>query len=114
MAGPRPFGITLVAVLAWLSGAAQIVDAIIGMLGGGGRSWVGLAVGILTIVVSLGLFRAHPTARIVMAVFFVLGLAVGVWSLLLSPYIWIPMFTALFALIGLGLLFTRRANAFFR
>ena len=114
MAGNRPGGVTLVAVLAWISGAVQIVDATFGLLGGRGLSaWIPLAVGILTIAVSLGLFRGTEVARIIMAVVFVLNLAVGVWALFISPFIWIPLFTALTGLIGLLLLFSRRANAFF-
>ena len=34
MAGERPVGVTLVAVIAWIIGAIQIVDAIFGLLGG--------------------------------------------------------------------------------
>ena len=114
MAGKRPGGVTLVAVLAWISGAVQIVDATFGLLGGRGLSaWIPLAVGILTIAVSLGLFRGTGVARIIMAVVFVLNLAVGVWALFISPFIWIPLFTALTGLVGLLLLFSRRANAFF-
>jgi len=115
MAGERPGGVTLVAVLAWISGAVQIVTAIFGLLGGQGlSSWIALALGIVTIAVSLGLFRGTRVARIIMAVVFVLDLAVGVWALFISPFIWIPLFTAATALIGLLLLFSRRANAFFR
>lgn len=111
----RPSGVTLVAVLAWITGAIQIVDGVVGLLSGqGGGAWVALVVGIVTIAVSLGLFRGNRTARTVMAVVFVLNIAVGVWALILSPYIWIPLTTAALALIGLALLFTRRANAFFR
>jgi CHASE2 domain-containing sensor protein len=111
----RPFGVTLVAVIAWLSGAIQIVDAVIDLLGGTkGRGWIALAIGILTIAVSLGLFRGRNVARVIMAVVFVLNIAVGAWALFVSPYIWIPFFTFLLALIGLVLLFTRRANDFFR
>ena len=50
----------------------------------------------------------------IMAVVFVLNLAVGAWALFISPFIWIPLLTAVIALVGLLLLFTRRANAFFR
>ena len=115
MAGNRPGGVTLVAVLAWIIGAVQIVNAIFGLLGGQGlSSWIALAIGIITIAVSLGLFRGTSVARIIMAVVFVLNLAVGVWALFISPFIWIPLLTAVIALIGLLLLFSRRANAFFR
>jgi hypothetical protein len=115
MARGRPFGVTLVAVIAWLSGAIQIINAVLALLGGaGGRGWIALAIGILTIAVSLGLFRGRNAARVIMAVVFVLNIAVGAWALFVSPYIWIPFITFLLALIGLVLLFTRRANAFFR
>jgi len=115
MATQRPGGVTLVSVIAWISGAVQIVHAVFGLIGGQGTAaWIALAIGILTIAVSLGLSRGTNVARIIMAAVFTLNVAVGVWALLISPFIWIPLFTALLALIGLLLLFTRRANAYFR
>ena len=44
-----------------------------------------LIIGILTIAVSLGLFRGSNVARIIMAVVFALNLVVAVWALVISP-----------------------------
>jgi len=115
VAGSRPIGVTVVAVLAWITGAVQIAGAVVALIFSGGFSeWIALALGVLTIAVSLGLSRGTSVARIIMATVFVLDVAVGVWALFLSPYIWIPLSTAVLGLVGLGLLFSRRANEFFR
>ena len=78
MAGPRPGGVTLVAVLAWISGALQILTGILILFGGQGGgaavAWVAIIIGIITIIVSLGLFRANNAARIIVAIVFALNL----------------------------------------
>ena len=48
--------------------------------GTGTNAWWVLIIGILTIAVSLGLFRGNNTARIIMAVVFTLNLVVAVWA----------------------------------
>jgi len=117
MAGQRPLGVTLVAVIAWISGALNIIGGIIQMFPGGDNFAAGvwaLIIGIVTIVVSLGLFRGSNGARIVVTIVFVLNL-LGAFFLLFSPFtFWSALFSALFAIIGLVLLYTRSANAFFR
>lgn len=115
MAGQRPGGVTLVAVIAWISGAVQIIGAVISLIAGGGaNAWVALIVGILTIAVSLGLFRGNNVARILMALLFVLNLVVAVWAIVIGVSIWSAIITGLLAAIGLAILFSSRANAFFR
>ncbi|GAA1668214.1 hypothetical protein [Microbacterium lacus] len=115
MAGQRPGGVTLVAVIAWISGAVQIIGAVISLLaGGGGNAWVALIVGILTIAVSLGLFRGNNVARILLAILFVLNLVVAVWALVIGVSVWSAIITGILAIIGLAILFSSRANAFFR
>lgn len=115
MAGPRPGGVTLVAVIAWISGAVQIIGAVISLIAGGGsNAWIALIVGILTIAVSLGLFRGNNVARILLAILFVLNLAVAVWAIVLGVNIWSAIITGILAIIGLVILFSSRANAFFR
>ncbi len=114
MAGERPGGVTLVAVIAWISGAVQIIGAVIGLIAGAGtNAWVGLALGILTIAVSLGLFRGNNIARIIMAIVFALNLVVAVWALVVGFNVWSAIITGILAIIGLAFLFSARANAFF-
>lgn len=115
MAGQRPGGVTLVAVIAWISGAVQIIGAVISLFaGGGGNAWVALIVGILTIAVSLGLFRGNNVARILLAILFVLNLVVAVWAIVIGVSVWSAIVTGILAIIGLAILFSSRANAFFR
>ena len=114
MAGQRPTGVTIVAVLAWISGAVQIIGAVIGLLAGAGiDAWVALAIGILTIAVSLGLFRGTNAARIIMAILFVLNLVVAVWAIVIGVNFWGAVIAGILAVIGLVFLFSPKANAYF-
>ncbi len=95
--------------------SGQIIGAVISLLaGGGGNAWVALIVGILTIAVSLGLFRGNNVARILLAILFVLNLVVAVWALVIGVSVWSAIITGILAIIGLAILFSSRANAFFR
>ncbi|MET0780167.1 MAG: hypothetical protein ABWZ16_01440 [Microbacterium sp.] len=114
MAGERPVGVTIVAVIAWIIGAIQIVGAILALIAGAGAdAWAVLIVGILTIAVSLGLFRGSNVARIIMAVVFTLNLVVAVWILVLGVDFWDQVIAAVLAIIGLVFLFSKKASAFF-
>ncbi|WP_308797683.1 hypothetical protein [Agromyces silvae] len=117
MAGQRPVGVTVVAVIAWISGALNILGGVIQMFPGGDNFAAGvwaLIIGIVTIVVSLGLFRGSNAARIVVTIVFVLNL-LSAFFLLFSPFtLWSAAISALLAGIGIALLYTRPANVFFR
>lgn len=114
MAGERPVGVTIVAVIAWIIGAVQIIGAILALIAGAGfDAWVVLIVGILTIAVSLGLFRGNNVARIIMAVVFVLNLLVAVWAIVIGVDFWDQVIAAVLAIIGLIFLFSAKANAYF-
>ena len=114
MAGERPVGVTIVAVIAWIIGAIQIVSAILALIAGAGiDAWAVLIIGILTIAVSLGLFRGNNTARIIMAVVFTLNLIVAVWAIIIGVDFWDQIIAAVLAIVGLVFLFSARANAFF-
>ena len=114
MAGERPVGVTIVAVIAWIIGAIQIVGAILALIAGAGiDAWVVLIIGILTIAVSLGLFRGTNAARIIMAVVFTLNLIVAVWAIVLGVDFWDQIIAAILAIVGLVFLFSAKANAFF-
>jgi len=114
MAGERPVGVTIVAVIAWIIGAIQIIGAILALIAGAGiDAWAVLIVGILTIAVSLGLFRGSNAARIIMAVVFTLNLVVAVWAIVIGVDFWDQIIAAVLAIIGLVFLFSAKANAYF-
>ncbi|WP_394551959.1 hypothetical protein ACDF64_13930 [Agromyces sp. MMS24-JH15] len=115
MAGARPGGVTLVAIIAWISGALQILSGLFQVLPGGDNFGVGvwaIVLGIITIVVSLGLFRGSNTARIIVTVIFVVNIATSIWLMFAGAF-WTGLFSAILPAIGLGLLWTRRASEFF-
>lgn len=114
MAGQRPVGVTIVAVIAWIIGAIQIVGGILAIIAGGGfPAWIVLIVGIITIAVSLGLFRGNNTARIIMAVVFVINLLLAIWAIIMGVDFWDQVVAGLLAVIGLVFLYSRKASAFF-
>ena len=116
MAQNRPFGVTLVAIIAWLTGAWQILVGSFSILPGGTSIGAGpfvIIVGILIILVSLGLFGGSNVARILTAILFVINLA-GAVLLMFQGHIWQGIGGAILPLIGLGLLFSARANEFFK
>jgi glucose dehydrogenase len=115
MAGERPVGVTIVAVIAWIIGAIQIVGGILAVIAGAGfNAWAVLIVGILTIAVSLGLFRGNNTARIIMAIVFTLNLIVAVWAIVIGVDFWDQVVAGALAIIGLVFLFSKKASAFFQ
>ena len=115
MAGERPVGVTIVAVIAWIIGAIQIVGAILALIAGAGfDAWVVLIIGILTIAVSLGLFRGSNTARIIMAIVFALNLIVAVWAIVIGVDFWDQVIAGALAIVGLVFLFSKKASAFFQ
>ena len=89
VAGPRPGGVTLVAVLAWISGALQILTGVLILFGGQGGgaavAWVAIIIGIITIIVSLGLFRGNNAARIIVAIIFALNLISAIITMFAYP-----------------------------
>jgi glucose dehydrogenase len=115
MAGERPVGVTIVAVIAWIIGAIQIVGAILALIAGAGfDAWVVLIIGILTIAVSLGLFRGSNIARIIMAIVFTLNLIVAVWAIVIGVDFWDQVIAGALAIVGLVFLFSKKASAFFQ
>ncbi len=115
MAGERPVGVTIVAVIAWIIGAIQIVGAILALIAGAGfDAWVVLILGIITIAVSLGLFRGNNTARIIMAIVFTLNLIVAVWAIVIGVDFWDQVIAGALAIVGLVFLFSKKASAFFQ
>jgi hypothetical protein len=121
MAGNRPGGVTLVAVLAWISGAVNIIAGILLLIAAimaPAALWFGLvqlALGIITIVVSVGLLRGSSTARLVVTIVFVLDLLSALFVIFFQQaQVWSGVVSGVVVVIGLILLWTRRAGDFFR
>ena len=121
MAGTRPGGVTLVSILAWISGVLQVITGIVLLLTPVTgtplviAAWVGIVLGIITIAVGLGLWRGSPIARIIATVVFVLNLINAIVAMFTAQgSIWAAAVSGLLALIGIILLWTRAASDFFR
>ncbi len=111
----RPFGVTLVAVIAWLSGLFQIIGGVFELFSPvPSIGIVSIVIGVVTILVSLGLFGGRNGARILMAIVFALNIAAAVYLAFAHPaQIWTAVGDALLPLIGLILLYSPKANAYF-
>jgi hypothetical protein len=121
MAGTRPGGVTLIAVLAWISGAVNIIAGVlllIAALMAPDALWYGLiqlVLGIITVAVGFGLLRGSSTARVLVTIVFVLNLISAVFVVFFQQaVVWSGIVSGIAVLIGLVLLWTRPANEFFR
>lgn len=123
MAGPRPGGVTLVAVIAWINGILAVIGGIIilaagaeeGFPGAVAAAWVGIIIGVITILVGVGLLRGSNLARIIATIVFVLNIGSAIFTIFAAPgQLWSGIVTGLLAVVGLALLYSARANEFFR
>jgi len=115
MAGARPGGVTLIAVLTWINGAIGIINGILGVIGGGGSvAWITLVLGVIVLAVGVGLLNGSNTARILAAIVFVITVAASVYALITGGIQWGPIVQGALSLIALIMLFSGKANAFFR
>ncbi|WP_136709530.1 hypothetical protein [Agromyces sp. H66] len=130
MAIHRPGGVTFVAVLTWISGALDIlggtillfqtsIASTVEQFGGASQliatALAGILVGVVVIVVAVGLLRGSNGARIVVTVFEVLSILLSVFLAITYPAVAIGEYIGIvFALLIIAMLWTRRANEFFR
>jgi hypothetical protein len=129
MAGRRPGGVTLVAVLVILNGLLDIVVGVLGLAGVAIAGVPGLAalpaiplvLGILTFLVGISLLRGGQIARGLTTVVLAIDLAFAIYGVFQAIAVgaggqglWSPIISGALALIGIILLWTRRASAFFR
>lgn len=130
MAIDRPGGVTLIAVLTWISGLFDIiggslllfqtsVDATVERFGGSSQliasALFTILVGVVVIVVAVGLLRGNNASRIVITVFQMISIIGSVFLAIAYPAGAIAeYFSIAIAVIVLLLLWTRRASAFFR
>ncbi|CAH0139612.1 MULTISPECIES: hypothetical protein [unclassified Microbacterium] len=119
----RPGGVTLVAVLAWITAVLQIGLSILiltGAISPAGVSipstWVAIVVGVITLLVSFGLFGANRIARVIVTA----SLGLTILSAILQAIahrdanvLVGAIITILLAVAGISLLYTQRANRFF-
>ncbi len=122
MAGQRPGGVVLIAVLAWIGAAAQIISGILVLTRvlspdgiGTEAAWIAIIVGVISAVVAFFLFSGSNIARILVTISFVLSLLTAIFAIIAHPANFVgPVISALVAVIGLALLYTKSANEYFR
>jgi hypothetical protein len=130
MAIDRPGGVTLVAVLTWISGLLDIisgslllfqtsVSATVEQFGGESQliasALLRILIGVVIIVVAIGLLRGNNASRVVITVFQMLSIIGSVFLAIAYPAGAIgEYFSIAVAAIVLILLWTGRANAYFR
>lgn len=117
--GNRPVGVTLLAIIAWVSGFIQITGSIIVIIAGVLVSplailgWISLVIGIITLAVGVGLWQGNPTARTVAAIVFTITIAVEVLGMFWGESLWSALSGSILSIIGLILLYTRAAREWF-
>jgi hypothetical protein len=130
MAIDRPGGVTLVAVLTWISGLLDIisgslllfqtsVSATVEQFGGESQliasALLRILIGVVIIVVAIGLLRGNNASRVVITVFQMLSITGSVFLAIAYPAGAIgEYFSIAVAAIVLILLWTGRASAYFR
>ena len=130
MAIDRPGGVTLVAVLTWISGLLDIiggslllfqtsVEATVEQFGGPSQliasALLTILIGVVVIVVAVGLLRGNNASRVVITIFQILSIVGSVFLAIAYPAGAIgEYFSIAVAAIVLILLWTGRASSFFR
>jgi hypothetical protein len=119
MTGRRPAGVTLVAILAIISGALSILGSVLVFSVGGGTvivaaAIVSLIIGIVTFLVGFFLLRGSQAARILTTIVLILSVVDALYTMFTQPaQLWSALFSGLFALLGLIFLWTKRASTYF-
>jgi hypothetical protein len=127
----RPGGVTLVAVIVWISGALQVIGGVVALItasttaevngvpGSAGSLTAGaivsIVLGVITVIVGAALLRGSQLARVLTTIVLALNLASAIYLLVAVPSsLWQGVISGVLALIGIILLYTRSANAYFR
>ncbi|MET1051925.1 MAG: hypothetical protein ABWX65_04725 [Mycetocola sp.] len=122
MALRRPVGVSVIAVLTWVSATLHIVlGALVlaNVLSASGvtdaSAWVGIVVGVVTLLVSLGLFGGSNVARVLVTISMSFSVLTAVLLIVDDPagLIAAPIVSGVVAVVGLLVLYTRSANRFF-
>ncbi|MGK3953977.1 hypothetical protein ACLKM7_16805 [Microbacterium sp. I2] len=115
----RPLGVTIVAIIAWVSGLLQIIASIFVIFAGmvitpvALVAWLSLAIGIVTLIVGIGLWRGNQTARIVATIVFIANIVLEVLGMFNGESLWSAIAGSILSIIGLILLYTRSAREYF-
>ena len=130
-AARRPFGVTLIAVLAWIGGAFDIIGGVLLLVFRGDASVqiaagqseativtsaiVSILIGLVVVIIAGGLLRGSNGARIVVTIVQVLAISSDAYTAFAVPadFTWAAI-SALISLIVIILLWTGRASDFFR
>jgi len=120
-ATPRPFGVTLVGILVIIAGITYVLSGILAIFNADLRASVGLlsiivvlVLGLIYLAVAKGLFDGNSFSRFLVGIVTVVALLFGVFQLIfVSGARLNGLFSAIFSLIILGLLFSRKATLFF-
>lgn len=125
----RPGGVTLVAVLTWISGALDFLAGVVLFLqegdpelrerfaGQAGVVTIALAsmvVGLIAVIVAVGLWRGNLAARMIITVVQVISIVLSLF--LAIAYIGLPVgewIGIVVSFIALMLLWSKKASAFF-
>ncbi len=122
---PRPLGVTLVAVLLFISGAVGIVGGILGLIGAGNMSSATiegtvldssgiavlagflLAIAVLNLIFAFGILRGSRTARMIVTILQVLAIISAVVGLVTSgAEVWHAIYNVLMPILIISLLWT--------
>lgn len=120
MSRRRPTGVTIVAIIVLLNGLLTTIGAIVGLTAGEhvASSVVSLILGILTILVGAGLLTGSRLSRLLTTIVLVLSLAGAIFGMGAVGFgawaVFWPLVSALLSLVGLVLLYSKQANAYFR
>lgn len=117
----RPAGVTMVGAIATVSGILGTLGGVLALIVGSSVQYGSIAagvqilLGIITLAVAAGLLRGSNSARIVISLVFLLNIASVIFlPLALGGVLWAAVASAVLALVGLILLWTARANEYFR
>ena len=122
MAGRRPGGVIVIAVLAWIGAIAQILSGLLLLTGTvtvegmpTQTAWIAIIVGVISFLVAFFLFSGSRVARVLVTISFLLSLASAIYAMVSNPGNLVsPIISAALAVIGLILLYTKAANDYFR
>lgn len=116
MSTSRPGGVTLAAVLAIALGILQLLTGVILLFGGIiAAGVIAVIVGVLTLVVSVGLLAGRDGSRLVAAIVVFLNIGNAIYIFIVhDDQRWSAILSVAFSALVLVLLFSPRANRFFR
>ena len=117
----RPVGVTVVGVLIVISGILSVLVGFAGLFSAEARAGLGiltlliaLVVGVIYLAVAKGIFNGNNFSRLLVSIVTVINLIGGILALLFASGARMSgLFSIIFALIILGLLYNRKATAFF-